>query len=31
VFTKQKIDPRAQIDGEAEYAEALLRMVAIVA
>jgi uncharacterized protein (TIGR03083 family) len=31
VFTKQKIDPRAQIDGEASYAEALLRMVAIVA
>lgn len=31
VFTKQKIDPEAQIEGDASYAEALLRMVAIVA
>ena len=31
VFTKQKIDPAAQIEGDERYAEALLRMVAIVA
>jgi uncharacterized protein (TIGR03083 family) len=31
VFTKQKIDPHAKIDGDARYAEPLLRMIAIVA
>lgn len=31
VFTKQKIDPRARIEGDARYADPLLRMVAIVA
>jgi uncharacterized protein (TIGR03083 family) len=31
VFTKQKIDPRAVIEGDASYAEPLLRMIAIVA
>ena len=31
VFTKQKIDPRARIQGDPRYAEPLLRMIAIVA
>jgi uncharacterized protein (TIGR03083 family) len=31
VFTKQKIDPHASIEGDARYAEPLLRMIAIVA
>jgi len=31
VFTKQKIDPRARIEGDARYAEPLLKMIAIVA
>lgn len=31
VFTKQKIDPQAKIEGDASYAEPLLRMIAIVA
>ena len=31
VFTKQKIDPRARIEGDAHLAEPLLKMVAIVA
>lgn len=31
VFTKQKIDPNAHIEGDARYAEPLLRMIAIVA
>ena len=31
VFTKQKIDPHASIDGDAKYAEPLLHMIAIVA
>jgi hypothetical protein len=31
VFTKQNIDPHASIEGDARYAEPLLRMIAIVA
>jgi uncharacterized protein (TIGR03083 family) len=31
VFTKQKIDPRARVEGDMRYAEPLLRMIAIVA
>ncbi len=31
IFTKQKIDPQANIEGNARYAEPLLRMIAIVA
>lgn len=31
VFTKQKIDPRARIEGDARYAEPLLGMIAIIA
>jgi hypothetical protein len=31
VFTKQKIDSHARIEGDVRYAEPLLRMIAIVA
>jgi len=31
VFTKQKIDPNASIEGDVRYAEPLLRMIAMVA
>ncbi|MDP9191594.1 MAG: maleylpyruvate isomerase N-terminal domain-containing protein [Acidobacteriota bacterium] len=31
IFTKQKIDPETHIEGDASYAEPLLRMIAIVA
>jgi uncharacterized protein (TIGR03083 family) len=31
IFTKQKIDPKARIEGDARYAEPLLRMVSIIA
>jgi uncharacterized protein (TIGR03083 family) len=31
IFTKQQIDPQATIEGEARYAEPLLRMIAIIA
>lgn len=31
LFTKQKIDPEARIEGDSKYAEPLLRMIAIVA
>jgi uncharacterized protein (TIGR03083 family) len=30
VFTKQKIDPRARIEGDARYAEPVLRMVTVI-